>query len=136
MYVVILMLVLIFFFLRIRRPPRSTRTDKLFPDTTLFRSHLRGLRLPGLPPERGGRRPERRAAPAPGPPDLSGGAPLLVSRPYPQRGASPGRSEEHTSDLQSLMRISYAVFCLKQNTQLQTTHNQQPNSLLHRSNIM
>src|SRR3546814_13050773 len=73
----------IFFFLMIRRPPRSTRTDTLFPYTTLFRSEappsaLRGSRATG--------------------------------KQYPLDGP---RSEEHTSELQSLMRISYAVFCLK-----------------------
>src|SRR3546814_7299838 len=70
----------------IRRPPRSTRTDTLFPYTTLFRSSGRRRRLP----------PARYQAPAP-------------ARPIP----APLRSEEHTSELQSLMRISYAVFCLK-----------------------
>src|SRR3546814_3341357 len=73
------------FFLMIRRPPRSTRTDTLFPYTTLFRSLV------------GDRR--RRAARGRG--AGRGGAGL---------GA---KSEEHTSELQSLMRISYAVFCLK-----------------------
>src|SRR3546814_2427044 len=71
----------------IRRPPRSTRTDTLFPYTTLFRSHRAvnsrngariGVHTTGLP----------------------SGEPVV-------------RSEEHTSELQSLMRISYAVFCLK-----------------------
>src|SRR3546814_2603830 len=87
----------------IRRPPRSTRTDTLFPYTTLFRSEDvrrcaaspgNGRRFPGLPRgrcrDREGRlRDERR---------------VRVPR---------SRSEEHTSELQSLMRISYAVFCLK-----------------------
>src|SRR3546814_6564277 len=73
----------------IRRPPRSTRTDTLFPYTTLFRSreHDRG------------EQPERPAREAPC------ANPLYVHL--------PARSEEHTSELQSLMRISYAVFCLK-----------------------
>src|SRR3546814_17845108 len=79
-----------FFFLMIRRPPRSTRTDTLFPYTTLFRSG--GRLVPS------GRHDRARQ-------DL---------RALRQRGARPrGRSEEHTSELQSLMRISYAVFCLK-----------------------
>src|SRR3546814_9420677 len=77
----------------IRRPPRSTRTDTLFPYTTLFRSERADLRLV-IASLRGcgRRRPERR-----------------------DKGAQHrcGRSEEHTSELQSLMRISYAVFCLK-----------------------
>src|SRR3546814_3967751 len=78
----------------IRRPPRSTRTDTLFPYTTLFRSRCR-----------------RR-----GPPPASAGS-FGACRPpcgAARRPRPPGpRSEEHTSELQSLMRISYAVFCLK-----------------------
>src|SRR3546814_12370581 len=88
------------FFLMIRRPPRSTRTDTLFPYTTLFRSC--GAGAPRSRSSTSGRSPTRRASPRatrrPGP----GG---------PSRAT--GRSEEHTSELQSLMRISYAVFCLK-----------------------
>src|SRR3546814_9183406 len=86
----------------IRRPPRSTRTDTLFPYTTLFRSI----------------RPDR---------ENNGNADSTAIHPLPaaahrravrRRSARPGyqrcrRSEEHTSELQSLMRISYAVFCLK-----------------------
>src|SRR3546814_8105993 len=91
------------FFLMIRRPPRSTRTDTLFPYTTLFRSLGREL-YPDL--------------------DLwSTGQPYLER--WMRERMSPKqliknvhaqieqRSEEHTSELQSLMRISYAVFCLK-----------------------
>src|SRR3546814_11073383 len=74
--------VVVFFFLMIRRPPRSTRTDTLFPYTTLFRSPRPGR---GTPPTAG-----------------------VI---YGAGGSI--RSEEHTSELQSLMRISYAVFCLK-----------------------
>src|SRR3546814_2388908 len=87
----------------IRRPPRSTRTDTLFPYTTLFRSveRLRGLGLGGA----GGRRLRgRRPRHLPHPP-RPGAAALVTSAAH--------RSEEHTSELQSLMRISYAVFCLK-----------------------
>src|SRR3546814_3430226 len=87
----------------IRRPPRSTRTDTLFPYTTLFRSRLPKTSFPDLA-----------SAPAvttSAPPPISttariGGEP----RSRHQFGL---RSEEHTSELQSLMRISYAVFCLK-----------------------
>src|SRR3546814_7388650 len=79
----------------IRRPPRSTRTDTLFPYTTLFRS-------------RGSSRPVRgcrcRCAQCPAPEPCCGCLRKILLR---------GRSEEHTSELQSLMRISYAVFCLK-----------------------
>src|SRR3546814_8106541 len=83
----------------IRRPPRSTRTDTLFPYTTLFRSAL-------------ARSGDRHRAPG-----GSSRARDQARKPGPQLpGADPGsqaRSEEHTSELQSLMRISYAVFCLK-----------------------
>src|SRR3546814_9064071 len=80
----------VIFFLMIRRPPRSTRTDTLFPYTTLFRSTT-GRRTPPASGPRRGR--------------------CASSRCW--RAASISRSEEHTSELQSLMRISYAVFCLK-----------------------
>src|SRR3546814_19429573 len=93
------------FFLMIRRPPRSTRTDTLFPYTTLFRApRSRGpgrLRPPGaqLPRPCGALRCAAGTAAWP----------------------SARRSEEHTSELQSLMRISYAVFCLK-NKNINTIH--------------
>src|SRR3546814_13617699 len=103
-----------FFFLMIRRPPRSTRTDTLFPYTTLFRSARTVLFA-----------------------SLLGAGVLILPSPDGARAQSPGataveaaqvsvepvvetlhaRSEEHTSELQSLMRISYAVFCLKKKTQ-------------------
>src|SRR3546814_5309544 len=91
----------------IRRPPRSTRTDTLFPYTTLFRSldHLLGLGL-GLGRSGGCGLAEVRLAHRGVAADLVGGA----------AGDHPTRSEEHTSELQSLMRISYAVFCLKKKT--------------------
>src|SRR3546814_5047702 len=90
----------------ILRPPRSTRTDTLFPYTTLFRS----LRRQG-----------RRAGPS------ARGRCLAPDRPQPSsvRGTAPWyiwRSEEHTSELQSLMRISYAVFCLKKK-KMRKEHN-------------
>src|SRR3546814_18543310 len=93
-----------FFFLMIRRPPRSTRTDTLFPYTTLFRSVASRL-LCLLQCHHG-------AVGRPGG-DLRHRRPLGGGRHGPQRPAAVGRSEEHTSELQSLMRISYAVFCLK-----------------------
>src|SRR3546814_6815703 len=86
----------------IRRPPRSTRTDTLFPYTTLFRSAGRRARAKGVDlGEITGRRHRRdhRA--------------VACHRETAHRGAHGRRSEEHTSELQSLMRISYAVFCLK-----------------------
>src|SRR3546814_5749751 len=86
----------------IRRPPRSTRTDTLFPYTTLFRSARRAVRSCryGLPQSSCSTAP-RTKPPVIGPTSITS----------PQR-VTP-RSEEHTSELQSLMRISYAVFCLK-----------------------
>src|SRR3546814_3734233 len=106
----------------IRRPPRSTRTDTLFPYTTLFRSD----------------RPERRAEAADqavgeavhAEHDVEG-ARLDIGRGMGVEGAAEagqrageadeGGSEEHTSELQSLMRISYAVFCLKKKRNSETT---------------
>src|SRR3546814_15230354 len=94
------------FFLMLRRPPRSTRTDTLFPYTTLFRSgHPRRRRRQGA---RRGRRDARDDVP---PLRRQGGTRGRGRRPRGLRDQ--GRSEEHTSELQSLMRISYAVFCLK-----------------------
>src|SRR3546814_2254113 len=106
-----------FFFVMLRRPPRSTRTDTLFPDTTLFRSlgvegntevaNLldRILDVSSLATENYFRRihveVDTNSGARRGLEILDGGAPLT------------DRSEEHTSELQSLMRISYAVFCLK-----------------------
>src|SRR3546814_15279197 len=100
------------FFLRIRRPPRSTRTDTLFPYTTLFRS--RTARHPSL-----GDRDELLRG------GLGGGRRhrILASRDAARQPFGRGpRSEEHTSELLSLMRISYAVFCLKKNTQYSTSY--------------
>src|SRR3546814_1495437 len=99
----------------IRRPPRSTRTDTLFPYTTLFRSLDRGW------PGSGGERIRHRAHCG----KLRRAGIGRLHRWIPNYGAlhRPGgppvdRSEEHTSELQSLMRISYAVFCLKKKTPL------------------
>src|SRR3546814_978631 len=93
----------------IRRPPGSTRTDTLFPYTTLFRS---GERRDDIwPTDIHGRRPGGAAR------GESMGGRSARRDPSPVAGARSGdrprRSEEHTSELQSLMRISYAVFCLK-----------------------
>src|SRR3546814_2452344 len=86
------------FFLMIRRPPRSTRTDTLFPYTTLFRSSRKGqLAIAHTVLNRMRSR------------DFPGTICGVVS----QQSEDGRRSEEHTSELQSLMRISYAVFCLK-----------------------
>src|SRR3546814_3648763 len=102
----------------IRRPPRSTRTDTLFPYTTLFRSVDRLLQTGQL----------TRAVPVTmfhfavvlkkG--DVVGGS---LNAQYPADDRQNGRrSEEHTSELQSLMRISYAVFCLKKKILTIKTH--------------
>src|SRR3546814_11608403 len=97
----------LFFFLMIRRPPRSTRTDPLFPYTTLFRSHSRHCRCGA----RGGRGAACRCG------AVGGQAAAARCRHGGGVGAQAGRrSEEHTSELQSLMRISYAVFCLTKKT--------------------
>src|SRR3546814_9378451 len=103
----------------IRRPPRSTRTDTLFPDTPLFRSSgviriMSSVTRPRLP---------KPAAPTPVKLETRSpsrpAATLPITAPNEKqtmRTRSPSRvsrSEEHTSELQSLMRISYDVFCLK-----------------------
>src|SRR3546814_7319193 len=99
----------------IRRPPRSTRTDTLFPYTTLFRSlemriffeeffrRVNSVELTGLV-------------------ERSRSINVSAIKRMPIRFTM--RSEEHTSELQSLMRISYAVFCLKKKTQKQYTHTE------------
>src|SRR3546814_4922039 len=97
-----------------RRPPRSTRTDTLFPYTTLFRSVAVDVGL--ARGDRLGRLLHDRLAP-----DVE--ALLLDVAGLQDPGAEDeaalhGRSEEHTSELQSLMRISYAVFCLKKKSRV------------------
>src|SRR3546814_9223750 len=104
----------------IRRPPRSTRTDTLFPYTTLFRStecancsqilFCVDPHLPSRAPRAKQHHPSARCIPG------------------NQRHGTTARSEEHTSELQSLMRISYAVFCLTKNNNVKknptkTIHN-------------
>src|SRR3546814_5550948 len=108
---------MLIFFLMIRQPPRTTRTDTLFPYTTLFRSEA----FPDVQLVAGSVASRE-------------GASALAERGVDavKVGVGPGsicttrvRSEEHTSELQSLMRISYAVFCLKkkkiQTTQIKST---------------
>src|SRR3546814_17649499 len=102
-----------FFFLIIRRPPRSTRTDTLFPYTTLFRSMTTDITRVRIDTTLGAIELELDAAKAP--------KTVANFVQYANDGHYDGlvfhrvikRSEEHTSELQSLMRISYAVFCLK-----------------------
>src|SRR3546814_5474984 len=100
----------------IRRPPRSTRTDTLFPYTTLFRSDFLSIVVTEI-----GNIAERRL--------------FRLNDGTLNRGLPDMRSEEHTSELQSLMRISYAVFCLKKKkvhtttTLIDTDNNKQlPNN--------
>src|SRR3546814_8638894 len=115
-------LLCLFFFLMIRRPPRSTRTDTLFPYTTLFRS-------PAIL-ERGACGGDRQVdIRPPGTWNLIQNGSVAWGDVVEHRAirgrhvAAVDRSEEHTSELQSLMRISYAVFCLKKkkNTNIQST---------------
>src|SRR3546814_6986589 len=113
----------------IRRPPISTRTDTLFPYTTLIRSARTGHDREawrGLSPTLFGRTcrarllsrkaRDRRAR-------RTHGHRTLRAAPLSFRAGAGPRSEEHTSELQSLMRISYAVFCLKKKKKKHTTKN-------------
>src|SRR3546814_8689502 len=115
-----------FFFLMIRRPPRSTRTDTLFPYTTLFRTRTAWASwlpstscrdtMSAASPRTASRsscRTKRR---------LNELKPLCVLSVSSLNDSGVERSEEHTSELQSLMRISYAVFCLKKKKKTNKTH--------------
>src|SRR3546814_8063171 len=111
----------------IRRPPRSTRTDTLFPYTTLFRSPPK---LPANSPAKAACRPSSHRADL-HPTRKVRGRLVLGRRSCRENNIERrtdleglpcfSRSEEHTSELQSLMRISYAVFCLKTKKRTQTT---------------
>src|SRR3546814_8798527 len=94
----------------IRRPPRSTRTDTLFPYTTLFRSWSREEETHACPFHRSA---------------------FGRNREWPDRAGRHARSEEHTSELQSLMRISYAVFCLKKKKIINHRYTKTNNTTLH-----
>src|SRR3546814_3857021 len=103
-----------------RRPPRSTRTDTLFPYTTLFRSLLLGV---GVEQQGVGGGRALVGAGDHGVAAAHGDAGAVVG--VPGEGVEHDvveRSEEHTSELQSLMRISYAVFCLKKKNSNTTCH--------------
>src|SRR3546814_2124618 len=124
LFSLVLTILSLFFFLMIRRPPRSTRTDTLFPYTTLFRSEMpRGLPFsqPTTPSSfvrplfQDGLILESVSFVRP---LFQGSLPCCSPLFHPWDAtlgsvAAVSRSEEHTSELQSLMRISYAVFCLK-----------------------
>src|SRR3546814_1928024 len=102
----------------IRRPPRSTRTDTLFPYTTLFRSTRCCASLKEECNVR-----------------VAGMLPGLVDTPILDTTGAGGkseRSEEHTSELQSLMRISYAVFCLKKKTKKKINKSTQRHKNIHK----
>src|SRR3546814_9804407 len=128
-----LIILMSFFFIRIRRPPRSTRTDTLFPDTTLFRSSASdGQQVDPRSMERAARVPDA------GPIDarIVGAWEVWIpgSVYYTTDGlriAQHYRSEEHTSELQSLMRISYAVFCLKKKKNINKPTTQNINNQIH-----
>src|SRR3546814_8718622 len=112
-----------FFFLMIRRPPRSTRTDTLFPYTTLFRStsgpdagYWVTTEYPTFASLAGPQSIDFNWQTGTGGGKISGTI----------TGAS--RSEEHTSELQSLIRISYAVFCLKKKTHKRQHNNTHVNN--------
>src|SRR3546814_10602102 len=113
----------------IRRPPRSTRTDTLFPYTTLFLSVLRQRGLVDLAHLRFRRNDPVQQRAIIGEQQQARG--IAIEPPHRgQRGrthAVARRSEEHTSELQSLMRISYAVFCLKK--------KKEQNNIAQRANI-
>src|SRR3546814_2202292 len=110
----------------LRRPPRSTRTDTLFPYTTLFRSvvlpqsevwHLRGPSWNTREGMRAIQLTREAIALAPLSEETQGALHANGAQPGGLLSITAGlRSEEHTSELQSLMRISYAVFCLKKKT--------------------
>src|SRR3546814_6208185 len=114
----------------IRRPPRSTRTDTLFPYTTLFRSPGSVTQLP-----------EAVIAPAHHLAVIYSAATVMKARSHDVEGMTAGhqhrrrtvlesivRSEEHTSELQSLMRISYAVFCLKKKKNIKDNQSKNQNT--------
>src|SRR3546814_6488944 len=121
----------------IRRPPRSTRTDTLFPYTTLFRSVRDSTRRRVLEAIE-----QLKYSPNTAARSLAAGSATHIGLFY----ANPSdayltqflvRSEEHTSELQSLMRISYAVFCLKKKkiTPKNKPHNRESKPTTQRQNI-
>src|SRR3546814_3051891 len=109
----------------IRLPPRSTRTDTLFPYTTLFRSNLHGVYSDGEDWECATRSADRLLKLSPNDPDA-----------LRDRGLGYLRSEEHTSELQSLMRISYAVFCLNKKKTKPISHHENTTSQVQSINTI
>src|SRR3546814_7568131 len=117
---------MLFFFLMILRTPRSTLTDTLFPYATLFRSlpELDSMAVAGLLTEM-----EDRFGILIEDEDIDGDTFETFGSLVAFARGKTGRSEEHTSELHSLMRISYAVFCLKNNTQKNQTSLPQLNTM-------
>src|SRR3546814_3996058 len=122
----------------IQRPPGSTRTDTLFPYTTLFPSQGRfdsGYRLAGRNRRRPDRQRQRRLGGERADQDLAAVQDRLphryrrLARRKRQGDRLDQRSEEHTSELQSLMRISYAVFCLKKKNKTTLTYSKRLSDL-------
>src|SRR3546814_3322783 len=120
----------------IRRPPRSTRTDTLFPYPTLFRST--GAASSSSPAQTTSAQtipvPAKPAPPNPGaiaPKPAAAADAALAKRVDDLDKRLAARSEEHTSELQSLMRISYAVFCLKKKSKQQDTTTNRKSSNTH-----
>src|SRR3546814_3916752 len=117
---------MIFFIVMIRRPTRSTRTDTLFPYTTLFRSAIVAAaeaRKLALPEVSSFDSPTGKGAVG----TVEGKRIVLGDAAFLKEGGIATRSEEHTSELQSLMRTSYAVFCLKKKRETRlssTTRNE------------
>src|SRR3546814_8504688 len=110
-----------FFFLMIRLPPRATRTDTLFPYTTLFRSALGDENNISFTIN-------YRVTDVDG--DFAPGT-LVIDVDDDEDHALLERSEEHTSELQSLMRISYAVFCLKKKKTINNTEHKHTNNIYY-----
>src|SRR3546814_6039202 len=105
---------ILYFFLMIQRPPRSTRTDTLFPYTTRFRSLDHVVIDAGIQPR-------------------YSVVFLATCGQHDDRHIAGDRSEEHTSELPSLMRISYAVFCLKKKKQTRTENAHEDNYQVRRT---
>src|SRR3546814_6085565 len=116
-------LYVLFFFLMRRRPPRATRTDTLFPYTTLSRSLMQMQRG-----KTGKRTINTRHILFVASGAFTGLSEIIEKRLSERNIGFAARSEEHTSELQSLMRISYAVFCLKKKQQYITSNQRTKNN--------
>src|SRR3546814_6061802 len=110
----------------IRRPPRSTRTDTLFPYTTLFRSMSHNSTIITMAEEAANSAVDSHSA-------ARGTHTWEIARDAALVAIANARSEEHTSELQSLMRISYAVFCLKKKNKNHNNTNKTDTQIEHKS---